>query len=167
MRASPARPRIKVGVSATLAVYSAMAPTTTPLLLFCLVMGVCSQPAPSITFMGRFYPTYSCIDLSLVGEGENDGIQCHTDLTTCCTDLQGQARGDWYPPGSSSSLPFYSEAAYIYQERGDRRVDLYRRDLDSAGDAGEGVYKCAIETSTTFGHATIFVELKNGGCESI
>ena len=142
-----------------------MAPTTTLLLLFYLVLGVVSQPAPSITFMGRFYPTYSCIDLSQVDE--SDGIQCHTDLTTCCTELQGQARGDWYPPDSSSSLPFYSEAAYIYQERGDRRVDLYRRDLGSAGDAGEGVYTCTIETSTTFSRAIIFVELKNGGCESV
>lgn len=124
---------------------------------------VCSQHAPYITFMGQNYPSYSCLDLTAVGEGENGGVLCHTDLYTCCTNSQGSDRGNWYPPDSSSSLPFYSAAAYIYQEWGDRQVGLYRRDLDSAGDAGEGVYKCVIETEA--GHVTVFVELKNGGCK--
>ena len=132
-------------------------------------MLVRSQTAPYITFMGQTYSSYSCIDLQLVGEGEN-GVHCNTDLHSCCTLAQGYDSGDWYPPGSSSSLPSYSEAVYIYQERESRRVSLYRRDLDSAGEAGEGVYECDIETVATnmnggSDRATAYVELKTGGCE--
>ena len=133
------------------------------------------QPAPYVTFMGSVYPSYACIDLAQVGEEESNGVQCHTDLHTCCTSAQGLDRGDWYPPDSGSSLPFFSEAAYIYQKWGDMRVDLYRRDLDSAGDAGQGVYYCAIETVAqnpsaswdVSGRATVYVELRSGGCEFV
>ena len=31
---------------------------------------------------------------------DGEGVQCHTDLTTCCTGHQGMDRGDWYAPGS-------------------------------------------------------------------
>ena len=142
------------------------------LLLGSLLLGARSQHVPYVTFMGHNYPSYSCLDLSLVGQGESDGVHCYTDLPTCCTFAQGYDRGDWFPPDGASSLPAYSEAAYIYQEGGDRRVSLYRRDLGNAGDAGEGVYKCAIETVAhnpssdwdVSERASIHVELRNGGC---
>ena len=40
------------------------------------------------------------MDFSLVGHmrTNSDSVQCHTDLTTCCTGGQGIHRGDWYFP---------------------------------------------------------------------
>ena len=36
------------------------------------------------------------VDISLVGRPENggEGVQCRTDLSTCCTGTQGGHRGD-------------------------------------------------------------------------
>ena len=168
------RMRLEIHLHKSGRIYSAslvpLAIMSALLLLFLssLLVLVRSQTAPYITFMGQTYSSYSCIDLQLVGEEENDGVHCNTDLHSCCT--LGYDSGDWYPPGSSSSLPSYSEAVYIYQERESRRVSLYRRDLDSAGEAGEGVYECDIETVATNMNggsvrATAYVELKTGGCE--
>ena len=28
----------------------------------------------------------------------SDSVQCHTDLSTCCTSTYGPHRGDWYFP---------------------------------------------------------------------
>ena len=56
---------------------------------------------PYVSFMGLNLPNHAYVDLSLVGndDSDSDSVQCHTDLSTCCTGAQGEHRGDWIPPG--------------------------------------------------------------------
>ena len=51
---------------------------------------------PYVSFMGETLPNHAYVDLSLVGSdgSGSDSVQCHTDLTTCCTGSQGSDRGD-------------------------------------------------------------------------
>ena len=80
-------------------------------------------------------------DFSLVGtlKTGSDSVQCHTDLTTCCSGGQGIHRGDWYFP-NGDRLPF--SPAAIHESRGKKRVDLRRWSATSP----TGMYYCDIAT---------------------
>ena len=56
-----------------------------------------------VSFRGKTLANHSCLDFSLVGplKTGSDSVQCHTDLTTCCTGGQGIHRGDWYFPNGT------------------------------------------------------------------
>ena len=111
-------------------------------LLWCLVE-VYSQTAPYVSFMGETLPNHAYVDLSLVRNDDSgsDSVQCHTDLSTCCTRTQGIHRGDWILPGSEERLSFSSEEGDIYEVRGAQRVDLHRR---NSADMPSGIYRCDI-----------------------
>ena len=135
-------------------------------LLFFLsaVMEVYSQTLPYIRFMGTNLPQHSYIDLTLVGGG-NDSVQCHTDLTTCCSDAEGSDRGDWYFP-TGTRLPFSKGPIdRVFESREAQRVDLRVRGSPLLFD---GIYRCDIETSATSDNnrKTVYVGLyqsTNGG----
>ena len=58
-----------------------------------------SQRFPYVSFHGQTLANHSYVDLSPVGDdyySGSDSVQCHTDLSTCCTGTQGVHRGDWY-----------------------------------------------------------------------
>ena len=118
--------------------------------------------------MGQALANHSYVNLSLVGTSGNSSVQCHTDLSTCCSGYQGSHRGDWYFP-CGDRLPLYIHPDDIYEYRYDRRVDLlHRNDVTSPS----GIYHCGIATNTV--HATfdnsvkesVFVGLygTNEGC---
>ena len=67
-------------------------------------------------------------------------MECHTDLTTCCSGSDGIHRGDWYFP-NGTRLPF-PQSTGIYQTRDTQRVDL-RSNHDSFV---TGIYRCDIQT---------------------
>ena len=94
--------------------------------------------------MGERLPNHGYVDLSLVGNAidGSDSVQCHTDLTTCCSGAQGVDRGDWYFP-SGNKLGFPSGSGDIFESRGAQRVDLRRRNNP---DTPSGIYHCTIET---------------------
>ena len=52
-----------------------------------------SHAVPYITFMGETLPNNSYLDVRLVNNG-SAGVQCHTELTTCCSRHQGNDSGD-------------------------------------------------------------------------
>ena len=110
------------------------------------VVDVCSQTVPYISFMGTNLPNHSYIDFTQVGEG-SDSVQCHTDLTTCCSGAQGPDRGDWYFP-NESRLPFAHNISTngVFESRQAQRVDLRVRGSPTLLD---GIYRCDIETNTT------------------
>ena len=70
-------------------------------LLWSLVEVHC-QTAPYVSFMGNTVPNHGYVDLGQVGDdgsgSDNNTVQCHTDLGTCCSSAQGPHRGDWYFP---------------------------------------------------------------------
>ena len=102
---------------------------------------------PYVSFMGKTLPNHAYVDLSLVGNDDSgrDSVQCHTDLSTCCSDEQGKHRGDWIPPGSEERLPFSSDTnGGIYQVHGAQRVDLHYRNNT---EMSYGIYRCDIPTN--------------------
>ena len=100
-----------------------------------------SQTFPYVSFMGQTLANHSYVDLSLVGISKygGDSVQCHTDLTTCCTGGQGIHRGDWYFP-NGDRLPFGPAA--IHESREKKGVDLGRWSATSP----TGIYYCDIAT---------------------
>ena len=112
------------------------------LLLFSVFWSVvCSQTFPYVSFLGHTLANHSYVDLSLVGDdiSGSDSVQCHTDLSTCCSISQGSHRGDWYFP-DGTRLPF---SGIIHQSRRGRKVDLrhYRSSTSQSG-----IFCCTIAT---------------------
>ena len=66
-----------------------------------------SQTFPYVSFSGQTLANHSYVDFSLVGSDDSgsDSVQCHTDMSTCCSSAQGPHRGDWYFP-NGTRLPF-------------------------------------------------------------
>ena len=111
--------------------------------LLCSLVEVHSQAAPYVSFMGTALPNHAFIDLSLVGDSGAGGhsLQCHTDLSSCCSSNNGVHRGDWYFP-AGNILPL---SGNIYETRDDMHVDLNRRN-SAAGPSG--IYRCDIPTDS-------------------
>ena len=110
------------------------------------------QTFPYVSFMGQTLANHSYVDLSQVGSdgSGSDSVQCITDLRTCCSGPHGPHRGDWYFP-DGTRLPFSRD---IYEQRGDQRVDLRRR--NSATPPG-GIYRCDIPTNAVYDNNDILV----------
>ena len=109
--------------------------------LFSQVCYCQSQEFPYVSFRGVSLANHSYVDLSLVDNTASGSVQCHTDLNTCCTSVQGLHRGDWYFP-NGSRLQLSSGGDDIYQSRPAQRVDLRRRNDGTAS----GIYHCFIST---------------------
>ena len=104
-----------------------------------------SQTVPYVSFIGQTLANHSYVDLSLVRSdvSGSDSVQCHTDLSTCCSAAQGLHRGDWYFP-NGDRLPFPGRSYITFQSRRHQRVDL-RRSSDSSTQTG--IYYCDISTN--------------------
>ena len=70
-------------------------------------------------------------------------VQCHTDLSTCCSGTEGPHRGDWYFP-DGTRLPFSAEGVGIHEQRDAQRVELRRR---NNANSPSGIYRCDISTN--------------------
>ena len=112
-------------------------------LLGCVILSLfwslvhCQQTFPYVSFMGQALDNHSYVDLSTVGYS-SDGVQCHTDLSSCCSGSQGFYRGDWYFP-DGTRLPF---SGVMYEARGAQRVDLRR----TTATGPTGIYRCDTPT---------------------
>ena len=102
---------------------------------------------PYVTFLGNILPNHSYVDLSQVGQerfgSNNNTVQCHTDLSSCCRSEQGLHRGDWFAPDSDTRLPFPGEGGDIYEDRQDQVVHLLR---SSNANGPSGIYRCVVAT---------------------
>ena len=100
-----------------------------------------SQTFPFVSFMGQTLPNHSYVNLSLVGNdvSGSDSVQCHTDLSTCCSGAQGIHRGDWYFP-DGTGLP---DTGDTYEQREAQRLDLRH---GNSATSPSGVYRCDIAT---------------------
>ena len=115
-------------------------------------VGTTAEP-PYVSFNGTTLAKNSYVDISLVGRpdvNDGEGVQCVTDLSTCCTGMDGAHRGDWYFPGGTR-LPF---PAPDVEFRGAERVDFHRnRDANSP----TGIYRCDIPTLSAHDDSDISV----------
>ena len=111
----------------------------------------CQQTFPYVSFMGQNLPDHSYVDLSTVGSASSggDSVQCHTDLSTCCSGSQGSHRGDWYfPDGTRLTL-----SGVMYESRGAQRVSLRR----TTATGPTGIYRCDIPTNAVHDYTDISV----------
>ena len=123
------------------------------LLLGLLWSLVYCQTFPYVSFMGQTLANHAYVDLSLVGDDihGSDGVQCHTDLSTCCTDGQGAHRGDWYFP-NETRLDFNWN---IRESREYHSVFLRQR-VDTPA-SPTGIYHCDIPTNAVHDDTDISV----------
>ena len=93
--------------------------------------------------MGQTLANHAFVDLSLVGSDFDfsDSVQCHTDLSTCCSGAQGPHRGDWFFP-DGTRLPF-SGSGNIFEIRSSQSVYLQRI---NGATSPSGIYRCDIPT---------------------
>ena len=86
-----------------------------------------THAVPYVTFMGETLPNNSYVDVSLVGDplSGGEGVQCHTDLTTCCSRKQSNESGDWYAPGGEDRLPLSRHLNTTFQYHESQKVTLY------------------------------------------
>ena len=98
-------------------------------LLWSLVEVHSQQTFPYVSFMGQTLANHSYVDLSLVGRsdliGGGGGVQCITDMTTCCTGIDGAHRGDWYFP-DGTILPFAATHVHTFEVRVQQGVEIRR-----------------------------------------
>ena len=114
-------------------------------LLWSLVEVHSQTEFPYVSFMGELtLPNHSYVDLTLVGRPEDggDSLECHTDLSTCCSGTDGPHRGDWYFP-DGGRLQFSPGSDDIYEQREAQQVDLRRR---NNANSPSGIYHCDIPT---------------------
>ena len=103
----------------------------------------CQQTFPYVSFMGQTLANHSYVDLSTVGNADDnsDSVVCHTDLDTCCSGAQGIHRGTWsFPDGTR--LPFSGPSVPISLGRA-ARIAVIRR---TSGTGPTGIYRCDIQT---------------------
>ena len=137
-------------------------------LLWSLV-DVHSHAVPYITFMGETLPNNSYVDVSLVGDplSGGEGVQCHTDLTTCCNKHQGNDSGDWYAPDSVTRLPFSGDLNITFQRHENQKVTLYHRSRVLPSDHQSGMYRCDIAVNGS-GRGTVYIGIyETGGTDNI
>ena len=72
-----------------------------------------------------------------------EGVQCITDLSTCCNSSQGSHRGDWFFP-DGTRLPFVATNNDTFEVRQNQRVDIRRN--SGANSPTGGIYHCDIPT---------------------
>ena len=102
-----------------------------------------AHTAPYVTFRGNFLQNHSYIDFSQVGSDRDDGVHCHSDLSTCCHGGYGQHRGNWYLPtgGVLSSGGFVHQNNFLPS-----RISVYQI---SRVNVVSGLYRCGIDTNTS------------------
>ena len=129
-------------------------------LLVCPVKVHSQQVFPYVSFMGETLADHSYVNISEVGNDAINGsdiVQCHTDLSTCCSGAQGSHRGDWYFP-NGNRLPFPG-SGNIFESRQAQRVELRRINNDNGP---TGIYHCDVETDAVHDNGmreTVYVGL--------
>ena len=90
------------------------------------------------------------IPLSSIGEGRGSSLICHTDLSTCCSDVEGVW---YYPNGSVIGADLGSDGLYVNREQ--MSVSLNYR--SGAATVTAGLYCCVLPTSQGNHHYCILL----------
>ena len=108
--------------------------------LWFLVEVDCQQKLAYVSFMNETLPNNSYVDFGLVGSyyAGSNVLQCRNELDSCCSNAEGNLRGDWFFP-SGERLPF-PIGGDPYQSRRAQTVDINRVTATSP----TGIYQCSI-----------------------
>ena len=114
--------------------------------LFSALVEVHSQVYPFVRFLYVELQNHSYVDFNLVGAASDISVQCRTDLDTCCREMNGPHRGDWYFPNGEILLD-YDGNFDVYESERTSNVQVRRRNNATTA----GIYRCEIETSAANG----------------
>ena len=107
--------------------------------------------APYITFRGIVLQNHSYINFYRIRNSVIDGVQCHTDLTTCCNSSYGPHGGRWYATGraldSYSSAQYYSNA--LYQREFHQGLAILSDSRSWLSRYSNRLYRCDIDTNAS------------------
>ena len=121
------------------------------LLLWFLVEVHSQTEFPYVSFRGETLLNHSYVNLRDVGRPDDPNptysqyIACHTDLFTCCSNSEGDHRGDWYFP-NGTRLP-YPGGSHIFEARTTQQVGLRRDYGSNSSPSSSGIYHCGIQTN--------------------
>ena len=110
-------------------------------LLWSLVEVHSQTSTPYISFMGNTLDNHSYVDFNQVRRDRDgsDSVRCRSELETCCSEAQGDLRGDWFFP-SGDVVPFPGLTNDPFESREAQAVDLRRKTANSPS----GIYRCDI-----------------------
>ena len=113
---------------------------------------------------GETLPNNSYVDVGRVGDplSGGEGVQCHTDLTTCCSKHQGNDSGNWYAPDSITRLPFSGHLNITFQRRESQKVTLYHSSRVLSSDHQSGVHRYDIAVNGS-GRGTVYIGIYETG----
>ena len=103
---------------------------------------MCNSLAGTVGFYlnGRAYPGGSTVLRTAIGEGD-DALQCTTDSTTCCTNMNGETRaGDFYFPNGDMVPTNGNMSSGYYRNRFSQFILLNRRSFGET----TGQFHCEI-----------------------
>ena len=116
-------------------------------LLWSLVEVQSQTEYPYISFRGNNLSNHSYVDFDDVGPDRsgpnNNTVQCHTDLSSCCDTHQLSPRGDCFFP-NGTRLPFFNESGDIKESLLTQVVHICRW-YNANGPSG--IYRCFIGTN--------------------
>ena len=95
--------------------------------------------SPYLSFKDKNLPNNSYVDISQIGQGGSDSVQCISVLEDC-NNHSRRLIADWFFP-SGTRLNFPGDPGNIYESRGTHRVDLHRRGM---ANSPTGIYCCKI-----------------------
>ena len=129
------------------------------LLLSILVQVQCQETYPYVSFRNWTLANHSYVNFSTVGS-DYYSVQCHTDLSTCCSDTEGIHRGDWYFP-NGTRLPNFTSSTAIGESREAQKVVVNH----NGGIKPSGIYCCdiAIDDGSTRDIIYVGMYFSNGG----
>ena len=117
-------------------------------LLWSLVEVQSQTEYPYVSFKGNRLLDHSYVNFDEVGQTgsgpDNNTVQCHTDLSTCCSTVQASPRGDWFFP-NDTRLPFFTEPGDIKESLQPQVVHIRR--LNPPINGPSGIYRCFIGTN--------------------
>ena len=116
------------------------------LLLWSLVEVHSQIEFPYVSFRGETLLNHSYVNLRHVGRPDvsGHGVVCHTDLVTCCSNKEGDHRGDWYFP-NGTRLP-YPGGSHLFEARTTQQVGLRHTPYPQLP-SPSSMYRCDIPTN--------------------
>ena len=96
-----------------------------------------------LSLNGKTIPDDGSVLASDIGEGDLNGLLCHTDRRNCCTRSDGTAQGEWYfpgQPGDQVQVDGGRKGDFFYRTRGTGVVRLNRRGNPSE----RGRFRCEV-----------------------
>ena len=129
--------------------------------LFAVMIGSHTQTFPRIFFDGALLPNHSYVPFREVGHdasAKGSGVECRTDLSTCCGGQGDNGRAWYFPNGTRLS---FSQYLHTYMRRASKKVVLYKGSRFTDGHSG--IHRCAVPTvSSSPGMEVVYVGIYNG-----